>query len=76
MLVKETHRKARSVDEEQKFLAAQVCSCGGKFQKKRQLHVRHRWTGQRYDVLRCSCDKCGQQRAFWFDISDLYGLAG
>ena len=72
MMLVEKHRKASSVNEEREYLAAQVCKCGGRYKKTKHMHVKNRWTGQHYDILRCSCTRCGDQRAFWFNISDFH----
>jgi hypothetical protein len=59
-----------SVNEEYEILALKRCECEGRFQVVRQTLLSH---GEGYyDLLETSCQQCGRQQDFLFDISSFF----
>ena len=61
-----------SVHEEYQHIAEQRCECGGVYRVEQQMLLHEIPSERRLDSLRCKCVKCGRERGFCFDITDLF----
>jgi hypothetical protein len=62
--------KVNSLQSEYVYVTNQRCPCGGRYTVVSQALM---LTTPPADRLECRCQKCGQERAFVFDISSFFG---
>ncbi|MDY7039295.1 MAG: hypothetical protein SVX38_00340 [Chloroflexota bacterium] len=62
--------QVNDIRSEYVYVANQRCPCGGDYAVVRQSLM---LTAPPTDHLECRCRKCGQERAFVFDIGSFFG---
>ncbi|HOG46003.1 MAG TPA: hypothetical protein PLJ35_09745 [Anaerolineae bacterium] len=62
----------QSVAEEYRRVRQERCPCGGRYQVGRQALLEDD-AGRHYDCLDATCEQCGAERTFLFDISSFFG---
>jgi len=60
-----------SVPEEYAIVRTQICNCGSTYKVKTQSLVED--NDKMYDILHCTCNACGLEREFIFDINSFFG---
>jgi len=58
-----------SVGEEYHLIEESRCECGGKWEPSIQSFIPEPPT----DIITCSCNACGKNKKFEFDIKDMFG---
>jgi len=66
----ETAFLVSSVDEEYDILESTQCECGGFFRSTGQELLMEE--GHYYDLLHGVCNKCGEERDFYFNVDEVF----